>query len=444
MVVWKFSPIEPTWEELKASIIDTSHEKVRVCTFQLPKNINNKTFAVSEVGVPLILSPLIEEGRYEEAAEAARVNSILQSVVSKTIFYFFFLRPISKSFFRLYFQTSFSGYLTVNETHKNNLFFWFFPAESLASQAPLVVWLQGGPGWPSLFGLFKENGPFLMGWDPDNAKPKLLNNLYKWTKNHNMLYIDNPVGAGFSFTESEDGNPETDQQVAKELLEGLVQFMKIYPAMVSGAEPSKTPVYAFGESYGGSYVISLAKTYLEYRENDGSYISELWLKGIGIGNGGISAQDQYAYADFFNSLAFITKAEYDKLKSFENTFFEALEKKNYSRASDSLQKTLGYFVKDLMPYTNIYDFTFNGNYLTNNEYVCYLQQPQVRKAIHVGNATFHSDNVAYVHLRNQMMISKNEWLSETLGNLLFWVFCDVMTVSQQYFRRRTAFLKKVE
>ena len=268
-----------------------------------------------------------------------------------------------------------------------------------------------------------------MGWDPDNAKPKLLNNLYKWTKNHNMLYIDNPVGAGFSFTESEDGNPETDEQVGKELLEGLVQFMKIYPAMVSGAEPSKTPVYAFGESYGGSYVISLAKTYLEYRENDGSYISELWLKGIGIGNGGVSAQDQYAYADFFNSLAFITKAEYDKLKSFENTFLEALAEKNYSGASDSLQKSLGYFVKDLMPYANIYDFTFNGNYLTNNEYVCYLQQPQVRKAIHVGNATFHSDNVAYVHLRNQMMISKNEWLSEALGNLILRIFRDVMTVS---------------
>ena len=107
MVIWKFSPIEPTWEELKASIIDTSHEKVRVCTFQLPKNINNKTFAVSEVGVPLILSPLIEEGRYEEAAEAARVNSILQSVVSKTIFYFFFyLDPFQSHFVYAFRQVS--------------------------------------------------------------------------------------------------------------------------------------------------------------------------------------------------------------------------------------------------------------------------------------------------------------------------------------------------
>ena len=27
---------------------------------------------------------------------------------------------------------------------------------------PLVLWLQGGPGWPSMYGMFKENGPFLI------------------------------------------------------------------------------------------------------------------------------------------------------------------------------------------------------------------------------------------------------------------------------------------
>ena len=48
-------------------------------------------------------------------------------------------------------------------------------------------------------------------------------------------------------------------------MEALTQFMLVYPSMVSGGVASKTPVYAFGESYGGSYVISLAKVYLDYR-----------------------------------------------------------------------------------------------------------------------------------------------------------------------------------
>ena len=68
-----------------------------------------------------------------------------------------------------------------------------------------------------------------------------------------------------SFTKSDEGYPESDEQLAKEVLEALIQFMLVYPSMVSGGISSKTPVYAFGESYGGSYVTSLAKVYLNYR-----------------------------------------------------------------------------------------------------------------------------------------------------------------------------------
>lgn len=155
----------------------------------------------------------------------------------------------------------------MNETTKNHLFFWFFPAQSKAATAPLIVWLQGGPGWPTMYGLFKENGPFLIGWDAIEGKPSLLNNIYSWNINHNMLYIDNPVGTGFSFSEapSEEGLAQTDFQLAFELLEALTQFMLLYPFLIQGAIAAQTPVYAFGESYGGSYVVSLAHVYLQQR-----------------------------------------------------------------------------------------------------------------------------------------------------------------------------------
>jgi vitellogenic carboxypeptidase-like protein len=162
-------------------------------------------------------------------------------------------------------QVSYSGFLTVNKTHNSSLFFWFFPSENKAAESPLILWLQGGPGWPTMYGLFKENGPFLVGWDEFSGKPQLLRNIYSWTANHNLLYIDNPVGTGFSYTTSDDGYPETDEQLAREVLEGLTQFMLMYPSMVPGANPAKTPFYAFGESYGGAYVVSLAHVYLQYR-----------------------------------------------------------------------------------------------------------------------------------------------------------------------------------
>lgn len=54
----------------------------------------------------------------------------------------------------------YSGFITVNETTNANMFFWYFPAATQPESAPVVLWLQGGPGASSLFGLFTENGPF--------------------------------------------------------------------------------------------------------------------------------------------------------------------------------------------------------------------------------------------------------------------------------------------
>ena len=64
----------------------------------------------------------------------------------------------------------------------------------------MLLWLQGGPGGSSLFGLFVENGPLQVTKDLN----VVLRN-HSWNQQFAVLYIDNPVGTGFSFT-SESGN----------------------------------------------------------------------------------------------------------------------------------------------------------------------------------------------------------------------------------------------
>ena len=60
---------------------------------------------------------------------------------------------------------------------------------------------------------------------------------------------------------------------------------------------------------------------LIFRENNISYVKNLWLKGLGIGNGFLSAEDQSLYADYVNALTYLTG------NLFQNHFFLHLMEK---------------------------------------------------------------------------------------------------------------------
>ena len=91
--------------------------------------------------------------------------------------------------------------------------------------APVVIWLQGGPGGSSLFGLLEIHGPFQARFD-ENGNVHAETNPYAWTKEANVIYIDNPVGAGFSYS---DKLPSTEEEVENDLYEFLIQWFQLFP-----------------------------------------------------------------------------------------------------------------------------------------------------------------------------------------------------------------------
>ncbi|GJJ77136.1 hypothetical protein EMPS_09495 [Entomortierella parvispora] len=104
-------------------------------------------------------------------------------------------------------QESYAGHLQTREWKLKDgkmgdarTFYWFFPAiKPKVKNPPLIIWLQGGPGSSSMIGLFYENGPIKM---TDNMK--LARNNNTWAEEYSMLFVDQPVGTGFSFVDNGD------------------------------------------------------------------------------------------------------------------------------------------------------------------------------------------------------------------------------------------------
>jgi carboxypeptidase C (cathepsin A) len=168
----------------------------------------------------------------------------------------------------------YSGYLDLPGGRKH-LHYWFIGSEGAdAAAAPVTVWLNGGPGCSSLDGLVYEHGPFRF----DAADPtKLVRFNYTWAKRSNLLYLEAPVGVGFSYSDDPADYNCTDDTTALDNLHAVEQFYALFP------EFKANDLFLTGESYAGVYVPTLAEAIVQAIEA-GTYTGAP-LKGIAVGNG---------------------------------------------------------------------------------------------------------------------------------------------------------------
>jgi len=165
----------------------------------------------------------------------------------------------------------YSGYLSI--AGGSNIHYWLVESEKDPDNAPTVLWLNGGPGFSSLDGFVYENGPFVI--QPDNTLKK---RKYRWNKMANMLYIEAPVGVGFSYSDTGD-YACSDDRTAHENRLAVEKFFEKFPEF----NTDKSKFYIFGESYAGVYIPTLAEAIVQ-ATLDGKYTGAE-LAGIAIGNG---------------------------------------------------------------------------------------------------------------------------------------------------------------
>ncbi|XP_039136100.1 serine carboxypeptidase-like 27 [Dioscorea cayenensis subsp. rotundata] len=170
--------------------------------------------------------------------------------------------------------SQYSGYVTVNEKAGRALFYWLVETPASVQQAPLVLWLNGGPGCSSIgYGASEELGPFRINSDGKT----LFFNQYAWNKVANILFLESPAGVGFSYTNtSSDLYTAGDQRTAIDAYHFLVNWFERFP------QYKHRDFYIAGESYAGHYVPQLSQ--LVYRKNKGIQNPIINLKGFMVGN----------------------------------------------------------------------------------------------------------------------------------------------------------------
>ncbi|XP_058734965.1 serine carboxypeptidase-like [Vicia villosa] len=197
-----------------------------------------------------------------------------------------------------------AGYYSLPRSKSARMFYFFFESRSGAKDAPVVIWLTGGPGCAGELALFYENGPFKI-----NNDLSLSWNDYGWDKGSNIIFVDQPIGTGFSYSSDENDIPTDETGVSNDLYAFLQAFFKEHPELV------KNDFYITGESYAGHYIPALASRVQKGNKNkEGIAIN---FKGIAIGNGLTNPRIQYqAYTQFAVDNKLITKedqAEIDQL-----------------------------------------------------------------------------------------------------------------------------------
>lgn len=159
----------------------------------------------------------------------------------------------------------YTGYLDIAKQGKH-LFYWLFESRNDPENDPVILWLNGGPGCSSATGLFFELGPSLI-----NSTIQPVYNPYSWNSNATVIFLDQPVGVGYSYTEGEE--IKNTASAAKDVYIFLELFYQKFPQFL------KNKFHIAGESYAGHYIPSFAAEIINNADRS------FELSSVLIGNG---------------------------------------------------------------------------------------------------------------------------------------------------------------
>ncbi|KAM3957891.1 venom serine carboxypeptidase [Aphomia sociella] len=344
----------------------------------------------SDAGDPLILTPYLKKGLVPEAQNLSRVT-----LTDKIGF------------------VSYAGFFTVDESYNSNQYFWYFPPFTKSASAPVILWLQGGPGGSSLFGLFTELGPLIAKRDGFALRK------YHWALNHHLIFIDNPVGTGFSFTDDEKGYCTNENCVAKGLYSSVQQFFTLFPHL------KDNEFYITGESYAGKYVPALA---MEIHRQNTNGENKINLRGLAMGNAYCDPVHQIDYGNYLYQHGLIDDNQLLIFERLQSEIVAKIKVENWQEADILMDKLMdgaltnfSYF-KSFTGFEDYYNFLYTKEDIDTSMLEKLLQNDEVRQSVHVGGLPFNSGEEVQMHLAYDILKSVASYISELLSyyRILFY------------------------
>ena len=196
-----------------------------------------------------------------------------------------------------------TGYIDIYEEEGNSMFYWLSPARENPDTAPVVIWMEGGPGGSSVGSLFWSIGPLRIKNYPVDEKTPTIRKI-SWNQKANVIFPDYPLGTGFSI------NTAAHQTRTRKDIE--FQMLKFYQGFLEKHTEFKgREIFVAGQSYGG-HGAPYAAYPLKYSGNFN-------VKGLFITSGLISGIDMFgSYPEFAllnKNYTKITQQEYEVMSN---------------------------------------------------------------------------------------------------------------------------------
>ncbi|VFQ84859.1 unnamed protein product [Cuscuta campestris] len=200
-----------------------------------------------------------------------------------------------------------TGYVGVGNEEDVQLFYYFIKSESNPEEDPLILWITGGPGCSPLRAIIQEIGPLLV--EPveyNGSLPRLLPFPYSWTKVASIIFLDLPVGTGFSYATTSTALHSDNLLTGANAYEFLQKWFGENPEFLSN------PFYVGGDSYSGITVPILTEMISNGNREIKPFIH---LQGYILGNPLTSeAADLNSRIPFAHRMALISDELYKGLK----------------------------------------------------------------------------------------------------------------------------------